>query len=155
MDVLMIAFYILWLIVLITALIVWVPAYVEDKYKDITVHFIVLGFTFIAMTGKFISHVSNNEIDPTYIILYILSIAVLFVAVTGVYYWLPKYYPEGVKDPITGKADLDFANTIVISCFTITLIFLNLYEQEYTESIYKSGEVTSALINFGGKRKKH
>jgi heme/copper-type cytochrome/quinol oxidase subunit 4 len=154
MDALMIAFYILWLVVLLTALIVWVPAYVEDKYKDITVHFIVLGFTFIAITGKFISHVSKNELDVGYILLYALSIAILLVAVTGVYYWMPKYYPEGVKDPITGKADLDFANTILLSCFTITLIFLNLYEQEYTESIYKSGEVTSTLINFGGRRRK-
>lgn len=142
-----------WLVVLITGLVIWIPKYVDESYQDITVHFVILGFTFLALTTKLIKHILNNEVNFGYIMLYVISIALLLLAITGVYYWLPKYFPQGVKDPITGKTDVAFASNILVSCFTISLIFMNMYEQEYAEAIYKSGDVTSTLITFGGKRK--
>jgi hypothetical protein len=143
----------LWLIVLITGLVLWIPKYVSSQYQDITVHFVILGFTFLALTTKLIKHVTSGETNIGYIGLYVLSVVLLLLAITGVYYWLPKYFPQGVKDPITGKTPVDFASNILVSCFTISLIFVNLYEQEYTEAIYKGGDVTSTLISYGGKRK--
>lgn len=142
-----------WLVVLITGLVIWIPKYVDSNYQDVTIHFVILGFTFLALTSKIIKHILNGEVNIGYVVLYTISIALLLLAITGVYYWLPKYFPQGVKDPITGKTDMVFANNILVSCFTVSLIFMNIYEQEYTESIYKGGEVASALITFGGKRK--
>jgi hypothetical protein len=153
MNTLLLGINFVWLIVLITGLVLWIPKYVDPQYQDVTVHFVILGFTFLALTTKLIKHALTGEINIGYIVLYVISVALLLLAITGVYYWLPKYFPQGVKDPITGKTDITFASNILVSCFTISLIFVNMYEQEYTEAIYKGGEITSALISYGGKRK--
>jgi cytochrome b subunit of formate dehydrogenase len=143
----------LWLVVLITGLVIWIPKYVDSQYQDVTVHFVILGFTFLGLTTKMVKHILNGEVNIGYVVLYTISIALLLLAITGVYYWLPKYFPQGITDPITGKTDMTFASNILVACFTISLIFMNMYEQEYAEAIYKSGDITSTLINFGGKRK--
>ena len=146
--------YIIWLIVLITGLVYWIPKYVEKEYRDITIHFTLIGFTFISITTRFIEHILNGDVNRVHIGLYLLSIAVLLTAVTGVYYWVPKYFPKGIPDPITGDTDSKYTNVALLATFTMTLLLINLYEQEYSEGLYKSGEVISNLVNYGGKRKK-
>jgi len=142
-----------WLIVLITGLVLWIPKYVDKSYKDVTIHFVILGFTFLTLTNKLLKYTLNGQINVGYVILYTISIAVLLLAITGVYYWLPKYFPQGVKDPVTGNTDLTFLNNILVSCFTVSLIFINIYEQEYTESIYRTGQISSVFLKYGGNHK--
>ena len=153
METALLTFYFLWLIVLITGLVLWIPKYVKEEDQDITISFTILGFTFISMTMKFISRVLKGEANSVYIGLYLLSVAILLAAITGVYYWFPKYFPQGIPDPVSGKFSKKYSETVLVACFTVTLIFINLYDREYSEGVYKSGEVMSALVNYGGKRK--
>jgi len=151
MNIALVSFLFLWVVVFITGLVVWVPNYVDEKYRGVTIQFIIAGFTFIALTTKFVDHLLNDEMNFTYIALYVLAIIILVVAATGVYYWIPTYFPEGIEDPITGTKNHQFLRSIVVSCFILSLLFINIYEREYSESICRCA---SKMLKFGGKKLK-
>lgn len=154
MNVALVSFLFVWLVVFITGLVVWVPNNVENKYKSVTVQFIIAGFTFIVTTTKFIDHLLNGEMNSVYLGLYLFSIAVLLLATTGVYYWIPKYFPEGIKDPITGEQDTQFIRLVLVSCFTLIMIFVNIYEREYSDSICKCAtKLANSYTKIAGLRK--
>lgn len=154
MNIVLLSFLFVWLIVFITGLVAWVPSYVENKYKGVTVQFIIAGFTFIVITTKFIEHIVNGEMNNVYIALYLFAIAVLLLAATGVYYWIPTYFPEGIKDPITGEQDTQFIRLILVSCFTLIMIFVNIYEREYSDTICKCAtRLANSYTKIAGLRK--
>lgn len=150
----LVTFLFIWLIVFITGLAVWVPSYIGDEYKGVTIQFVVAGFTFIALTSKFVDHVLNGEMNSVYIILYVITIGLLLVALTGVYYWIPQYFPEGIDDPTTGKKNTQLLRMILVSCFTMLMIFINIYEREYSESICRcASNITNAFTKLTGGKK--
>lgn len=151
MNIVLVSFLFVWMIVFITGIVLWVPNYVDDKYRGVTIQFMIAGFTFIAISSKFVNHLMNGEINNVYIGLYVLAIVLLLTAATGAYYWIPTYFPEGIQDPITGKKDQQFLRSIVVSSFVLTLLFINIYEREYSESICRCA---STLLKFGGKKLK-
>lgn len=133
--------YILWLILTFVIITVIVPRFVPDEYKDISVHITTFGFVLISLLSKFIIKLYDGTITYMFMFLFLLSIGGFITLVTGVYYWVPKYLYSFEQSTV---------DNILIGGFTASLIFINLYEQEYQDTIYKIGDV---ITMFGGKRK--
>lgn len=138
----LLAFYVFWLIVSFILITGIVPNYVSEEYRDVTIHIITFGFVLITLASRFYYKYQEGTLTWAFIVLFILTIAAFAVLISGAYYWINKYF--GRED------EYMLMSNILIGVFTVTLVFINLYEQEYSETFYKAGEIVSMI---GGKRK--
>lgn len=134
--------YIFWLIITAVGILYIVPTYVPSKYKDVTAHFLTMGFALISLISKFVYKYYYGTLTYMFLVLFVFSLAIFATLVSGAYYWMPKY---------SNSPDDTTSVNMFVGFFTTSLIFINLYDQEYQDTIYKTGDLIGMAA---GKRKR-
>lgn len=140
-------FYVIWTVFIAILYYYINPFYVPEEYRADTIEIGAMSFVLISVLYNLFTRILSGDYSIVSIIVYLLVIGLFLTAVTGVYYWIPKYFDN--------KNTQLAVRQYVFSTYTLMLYFMNFIEGEYFKRTI-GWTATSTLpdtVIMGGKRR--